>query len=184
MRFAEVERVVAETVASGREVGLQVAVAVDGQVVFEAAAGLADLETGRPVDPGTLFPVFSATKGIVATAAHIQAERGLLEYDRPIAGYWPAFAAGGKGAATVRHALLHQAGVPQMPPGTTVERMCDWDWMVRGKGDRHLHCRDARLLGRHPKRDFCFGALRCGCRGHLNVGRRRTGKTHNRRHCA
>src|SRR5258708_7919015 len=114
-----------------REVGLQVAVVSGAEVVFEACAGIADTHSREPVDATTLFPVFSATKGITATAVHIQAERGLLDYDAPIARYWPEFGAAGKGAATVRHALLHQVGIPQMPDGCTVERMCDWEWMTR-----------------------------------------------------
>jgi CubicO group peptidase (beta-lactamase class C family) len=128
--FAAVEEAVREAVAAGREVGLQVAVVVGDDVVFETAAGLADTADGREVDAGTLFPVFSATKGLTATAIHLQAERGLLSYDRPIADYWPEFAAGGKAAATVRHALLHQVGIPQMPPGTTIEDMADWERMT------------------------------------------------------
>ncbi len=121
----------ANAVRDRREVGLQVAVVSGAEVVFEACAGIADTHSREPVDATTLFPVFSATKGITATAVHIQAERGLLDYDAPIARYWPEFGAAGKGAATVRHALLHQVGIPQMPDGCTVERMCDWEWMTR-----------------------------------------------------
>jgi CubicO group peptidase (beta-lactamase class C family) len=128
--FKAVEAAIGEAVASGREVGLQAAVVIGGEVVFEAAAGVADAATGRPVTIDTLFPVFSATKGVTATAVHLQAERGHLEYDAPIARYWPEFAAAGKAEATVRHALLHQVGIPQMPAGCTVEQMCDWEWMT------------------------------------------------------
>jgi CubicO group peptidase (beta-lactamase class C family) len=128
--FKAVEAAIREAVASGREVGLQAAVVVGAELVFEAAAGIADRETSRPVTADTLFPVFSATKGITATAVHLQAERGYLDYDAPIAHYWPEFAAAGKAPATVRHALLHQVGIPQMPPGCTVEQMCDWGWMT------------------------------------------------------
>jgi CubicO group peptidase (beta-lactamase class C family) len=55
----------------------------------------------------------------------------LIEYDAPIARYWPEYAVHGKQKTTVRHALTHRAGIPQMPEGVTPERMCDWDWMVR-----------------------------------------------------
>lgn len=128
--FSKVEEAIAEAIACGAELGLQVAVVVDGEVTFEAAAGVADPETGSPVTSGTLFPVFSATKGVTATAVHLQAERGHLDYDMPIASVWPEFGARGKGAVTVRSALLHQAGIPQMPDGCTVEQMCDWERMV------------------------------------------------------
>jgi CubicO group peptidase (beta-lactamase class C family) len=46
-------------------------------------------------------------------------ERGQLSLDRPVASYWPAFAAGGKGEVLVRHLVSHQAGLPAVdpPPG-------------------------------------------------------------------
>ena len=78
----------------------------------------------------TLFCPFSVTKAITATLLHIQAERGLVEYEAPVAKYWPEFAANGKEATTVRDALSHRAGIPQMPDGCTPEQMCDWEWMV------------------------------------------------------
>jgi len=66
---------------------------------------------------------------------HIQAERGLVDYDTPIARYWPEFGAHGKDKGTVRDALTHRIGIPQMPEGVTPELMCDWDWMVRQLAD-------------------------------------------------
>jgi CubicO group peptidase (beta-lactamase class C family) len=38
-------------------------------------------------------------------------DRGLIDYDAPIAQYWPAFAANGKSAITVRQVMRHQAGL-------------------------------------------------------------------------
>jgi CubicO group peptidase (beta-lactamase class C family) len=116
-------------VASGEEIGLQVAAYLDGEPLVEAWAGLADQATGRAVDGDTLFTAWSTTKGFVATCVHILADRGLLDYDAPIATYWPEFAANGKAKATVRHALTHMVGVPQLPAGVTPELMTDWDAM-------------------------------------------------------
>ena len=110
-------------VASGPEIGLQVAAYVDGVQVVDCWAGLADETTGRKVDGDTLFTVFSATKGVAATALHIQAQRGFINYDHPISEYWPEFAAHGKDKTTVRDALTHRCGVPQMPEGCTPEEI-------------------------------------------------------------
>jgi len=120
-----------DLVASGAERGMQLAVYVGDELVVDAWAGVADPATGRRVDGDTLFPVFSTTKGIVATAIHMLADRGALDYDSPIASYWPEFGAHGKERVTVRHALAHTAGVPQMPEGVGAADMCDWDGMCR-----------------------------------------------------
>lgn len=125
-----VREAVDAAMASGAETGLQVVAYHRGRKVIDLCAGLADPAAGRLVTPDTLFNVYSVTKAVTATALHIQAEKGLVDYDAPIADYWPQFAAHGKAGATVRHALTHRAGVPQMPVGVTSEMMCDWDAMT------------------------------------------------------
>jgi CubicO group peptidase (beta-lactamase class C family) len=112
------------------ETGIAVAAYHRGELIVDAVAGTADVESGRPADERTLFPVFSVTKGITATALHLQAERGLVDLQAPIARYWPEFAANGKDAITVEQALSHRAGIPQMPDGVTPELMADWAWMT------------------------------------------------------
>ena len=118
-----------EAIAAG-EVGIQFAVYKDEELVVDVWGGVADRATGREVDRQTLFNVFSVTKAITATALHIQAERGLVSYDAPIARYWPEFAAHGKDRTTVRDGLSHRTGIPAMPAGVTPEQMADYDWMV------------------------------------------------------
>src|SRR5579884_594680 len=123
----EVQGLLDELVASGREVGLQAAAYLGGELVLDTWAGTADEQTGRAVDGDTLFVVFSATKGVMATSIHMLADRGELDYEAPVARYWPEFGKHGKERVTLRQALSHQAGIPQMPAGTTPELMCDWD---------------------------------------------------------
>jgi CubicO group peptidase (beta-lactamase class C family) len=54
----------------------------------------------------------STAKGVTAFATQVLASRGELDVDRPVAHYWPAFAANGKADITVAMALLHTAGLP------------------------------------------------------------------------
>jgi CubicO group peptidase (beta-lactamase class C family) len=115
------------------ETGVKAAVFARGQLVTEVWAGtVADRLGAAAVDEATVFPIFSVTKAVTATAVHLQAERGLIEYDAPVATYWPEYATNGKEAVTVRHVLTHRAGVPQMPVDITPEQLGDWDWIVAG----------------------------------------------------
>jgi CubicO group peptidase (beta-lactamase class C family) len=116
-------------VAQGDECGIQVAVYQHGDLRINAVAGLADRSKRTPVTSETLFPVFSVTKGIAATVIHRLAERGLLDYDRPLAHSWPEFAMHGKQDITLRETLFHAAGIPQMPDDVSVEDLSDWDLM-------------------------------------------------------
>ncbi len=79
----------------------------------ERVVDLAGYRAGTPaVDGDTPFVVFSVSKVFTAVAVLRLLEEGRLELDAPVARYWPEFARGGKQTATIRHALLHQAGVP------------------------------------------------------------------------
>lgn len=127
-----VQRILDDLVERDIERGLQVAAYLDGELVLDAWAGLADATTRRPVDGATLFVSFSCGKGVLATAIHMLADRGQLNYDAPVASYWPEFAAHGKDAITVRHVLTHSAGIPQLPPGTTIDDLLDWDGTCAG----------------------------------------------------
>ena len=65
------------------EIGVQVAAYLDSELAIDQWGGLADDTTGREVNGDTLFPVFSNIKAVTATALHIQAERGLVDYYQP-----------------------------------------------------------------------------------------------------
>ena len=128
---AAVQAVLERLVAEGREIGVQICAYLGQEKIVDCWAGLADPATGRAVDGDTLFNVFSVSKAVTAAAVHIQAERGHLDYDAPVARYWPEFAQAGKAEVTVRHVLSHVSGVLRMPPEVTPALMCDWDWMTR-----------------------------------------------------
>ena len=86
---------VEDLIADGREIGVQVAAFLKGEMIVDAWAGMADPGSGRPVDGDTLFNVFSVTRAVAATAPHVQAERGLVDYNSPVAQNWPEYGAHG-----------------------------------------------------------------------------------------
>ncbi|MGQ3227274.1 MAG: serine hydrolase domain-containing protein [Blastomonas fulva] len=125
-----VRAAIRSAIDAGHEEAVHVAAYKDGKLCIDVWDGLADPATRTPATADTLYNVYSVTKAVAATALHIQVEKGFVDYDAPIADYWPEFAHNGKAAATVRHALTHRAGVPLMPEGVTPELMCDTAWMA------------------------------------------------------
>ena len=125
-----VQQEVDVAIGEGGEIGVQVAAYLNGKLAVDVWGGLSDETRGLKVDADTLFPVFSVTKAIAAVGLHIQAERGLVDYYKPVAYYWPEFGAHGKDRGTIYDVLTHRIGVPLMPVGVTPELMCDWDWMA------------------------------------------------------
>jgi CubicO group peptidase (beta-lactamase class C family) len=127
---ARVQAFLDELIQTDQETGLQVAAYRDGELVVDAWAGMADPQKNIPVDQDTLFVAFSCSKGVTSTLIHLLAEQGKLDYDTPVAQYWPEFAANGKAGITIRQVMAHQAGIPQTPKTITMERLADWDWVI------------------------------------------------------
>ncbi|MDF2921300.1 MAG: class beta-lactamase-related serine hydrolase [Paenibacillaceae bacterium] len=123
------QRFLERLVDQGKERGVQLSVYYRGELIVDACAGTADSRDGKPVAATTLFPVFSVTKGLVATVVHLLAEEGRLNYDRRICEIWPEFGANGKERVTIRHALTHTMGIPGMPDGTSLMDAADWSRM-------------------------------------------------------
>jgi CubicO group peptidase (beta-lactamase class C family) len=94
--------------------GGALSVYLDGQPVVDVWTGWADRRGRRhwSADTGTM--VFSATKGMASTVIHRLVDRGLIDYDAPVAEYWTAFGANGKAGITVRDLMGHRAGLSQL----------------------------------------------------------------------
>jgi len=85
---------------------------------WSGVAGVADLETGRPLSPRNPVRIASNTKTFVAAAALRLWEDGWLELDDPVADYLPAIYADllasdgyNLDAMTIRHLLTHTSGL-------------------------------------------------------------------------
>ncbi|MDP2764733.1 MAG: serine hydrolase domain-containing protein, partial [Brevundimonas sp.] len=87
-------------------------VCIGGETVVDLWGGWADAAKARPFDERTLTPVFSTGKAVMALLIAGCVERGLLDYERPVAAYWPEFGQAGKAAITVGQLMSHQAGLP------------------------------------------------------------------------
>src|SRR6266849_3757702 len=71
--------------------GLQVAVAVDGKLVWSAAFGYADLARHAWVTRTTMFRIGSVSKPLTAVALAQLVEQGTLDLDAPVQRYVPSF---------------------------------------------------------------------------------------------
>lgn len=94
--------------------GGALSVYLDGVPVVDVWTGWADRKGRQRWTADTGAMVFSATKGMASTVIHRLVDRGLIDYDAPMAEYWPEFGANGKAAITVREVLRHRAGLSQL----------------------------------------------------------------------
>ena len=129
-RFEAVRQAFAANFAERGDVGAAVCVMIDGEPVVDLVGGWADEACSREWQPDTMVNVYSVGKAIVALLVLQLVDEGALSLDQPIAAVWPEFATHGKGAATVRQALCHQAGVPAIRERLTDEDLWDWQRMT------------------------------------------------------
>lgn len=109
--FGGVRAVFEQNFEEGLELGAALVVFLDGKCVIDLWRGFATPTRSDPVQPGTLFSVFSASKGAAATVIAHLVDKGALSYEQPVASYWPEFGQGDKDAVTVGHMMSHQAGL-------------------------------------------------------------------------
>ncbi|MDE0952388.1 MAG: serine hydrolase [Halioglobus sp.] len=111
--------------------GAAVCVYHRGDCVVDLWGGYRD-EEGTLWTSDTMAPSFSTTKGVASTLLHIYADRGLIDYDAPVAQYWPEFGQAGKADITVRQVLSHQSGLYHIRQMVDhVDRLLDWKYMIR-----------------------------------------------------
>ena len=95
---------------AGRIAGLQVAVGVDGKLVWSEGFGYADLARKAPVTAETQFRIGSVSKPLTATAVALLYEQGKLDLDTPVQRYVPSFPDKGY-PITTRQLAGHLAGI-------------------------------------------------------------------------
>jgi CubicO group peptidase (beta-lactamase class C family) len=90
-RLQRIERHLAAYVDDGRLAGWQVLVSRRGKRVLSSTYGLRDKEAGLPVEPETLWRIYSMTKPITAVTAMQLYEEGAFSLNDEVATYLPAF---------------------------------------------------------------------------------------------
>ena len=107
---AAIEKAVSSFMSANSVPGIGAAVVLEGEAVWSAGFGMADLEDFAPVTSSTLFRLGSISKPITATAILQLWERAKLDLDAPVQKYCPAFPQK-EWPITARQLLAHLAGI-------------------------------------------------------------------------
>jgi CubicO group peptidase (beta-lactamase class C family) len=113
------------------EIGAAVAAYWRGEKVVDLWGGRRTPDGDAPWNEDTMVIVMSMTKGLSAMTLALANARGWLDYEAPVARYWPEFAQQGKAAVTVRQLLGHEAGLVLLDEQLTIEKLRDLDYMAR-----------------------------------------------------
>lgn len=105
-----------EHFAHGLELGANVCATVDGQVVADLWGGFSDRARQTPWERDTIVCMMSVNKAVSAACIFHAMEQGALDVARPVADYWPEFAANGKAHIPIQWILDHRSGLPVVEP--------------------------------------------------------------------
>ena len=94
----------------------------DGQIIHQAAYGLANLKKETPLTVDHIMHLASMGKQMTAMSIMILAEQGKLEYDDPISKYIPEISQFGD-EFTIRRVMQHTSGLPDYGDGITESLM-------------------------------------------------------------
>ena len=114
------------------EIGAAVAAYWRGEKVVDLWGGRRTPTGDAPWNEDTMVVVNSTTKGLAAMTVAVANSRGWIDYDAPVAEYWPEFAQNGKGAITVRQLLGHEAGLVLYRRAAARSRTCATSTMSLG----------------------------------------------------
>ncbi len=126
-QFTAVRDALCANLESGADLGASVAVTVDGEMVVDIWGGYLDEDKQQPWQENTIVNVYSTTKTMSFLCALILADRGLLDFDAPVARYWPEFSRNGKENVLVWHLMDHAAGLSGLDVPATGSDLYDWD---------------------------------------------------------
>lgn len=126
-RFAPVRAVFEQNLNSGEDVGASYCATLEGETVVDLWGGFANAERTRDWQRDTIINVYSTTKTMTALTALLVADRGELDFDAPVARYWPEFAANGKADVKVSHLMSHSAGLSGWKEPITKDTLYDWE---------------------------------------------------------
>ena len=125
--FAPVRAVFEENLNNGEDIGASYCATRNGETVVDLWGGFADAERTRDWQRDTIVNVYSTTKTMTALTALLVADRGELDFEAPVARYWPEFAANGKADVRVSHLMSHSAGLSGWKEQITKETLYDWE---------------------------------------------------------
>ena len=119
-RLSGVGAAMREMVAANEIAGAVTVVLDRDRIVHLESTGLADIASGRPMTPETLFWIASMTKPVTGAAVAMLIDEGKLSIDDPVEKYVPEFAnlksASGRPARiTIRQILTHTSGLGEAP---------------------------------------------------------------------
>ena len=131
---AEFEAAAQSLVAEQRVPGMAMAIVRNGQVLSLRGYGVADVGSGDPIGPHTVFRLASLSKAFAGTVTGLLVTKGALRWDTRLTEYMPSLQLSQPGAAqelTVAEVLSHRVGLTRNAYDRDLESNNDFPTLVQ-----------------------------------------------------
>lgn len=147
--FEPLRQIFEQNIQRFGEHGASFCVIHNGSVVVDLWGGFADKARKNTWRADTITNVWSTTKGLLALAMHMLADRGLVDFQAPVAQYWPEFSRNGKEKVLVGHVLAHTAGLPAPSRRLRRDAIYNWDQNIKALEESALWFEPGKYCSYH-----------------------------------
>jgi len=128
-RFSQIQETFNDLFKKNKETGAAFSVVQNNKKIISLYGGTKNLQKD-PWDENTIVNTFSASKGMYEACIAKIVNDNLLDLDKPVCHYWPAFQETNKSSILVKHILSHQSGMYQFKQKLENKDLLDWEKII------------------------------------------------------
>jgi len=125
-RLAHLKATIEADIAANKYFGAVITVARNGEIGFDETIGFGDEAGTIPLQPDSVFSLFSLTKALTNTLVLRAIELGQFALTTRVSEIIPEFSGGVRETVTFFHLLTHSSGLPPVwipKPGMYIDRL-------------------------------------------------------------
>ena len=128
-KYNSVKKIFEDYFLKNQEIGASFAIYKKGKPLIDLWGGFQNKDN-KKWEENTIANVFSATKGIYEIIVSILIDRNILDLEKPVSYYWPAFKQSNKKEIKLKHILSHQSGLYRFKEKITQQDLLDWNKII------------------------------------------------------
>ena len=127
--FLAIKEIFEDFFKTNKETGAAFSIIQNKQKIISLYGGTKNSQKD-PWDENTIVNTFSASKGLYETCVAKLINDDLLDLEKPVSYYWPAFKVTDKSSILVKHILSHQSGMYRFKTKLANEDLLDWNKII------------------------------------------------------
>lgn len=128
-KFLAIKKLFNESFLSGDETGASFTIIQNKKIIVDLFGGYKN-KKDEAWTANTLVNTFSLSKGMYAACIAKLIDENILNIEKPVGFYWPAFKNNNKNSILVKHVLSHQSGLYRFKSKINNQDLLDWEKII------------------------------------------------------